>query len=181
MNKEFTSGYAPVNGLESITNSQARPDERKTTACGCWRGGRRTRFKTPLGTCLPAVARDRQIIAFEQARLWAHSGIIAERPFSFEQSADDRDRTARTISASIGGRPLGLQQPAARVAAPTLVVGSDRGCHCDLKVPSNCSASLPHAQLAILPRTEHMEITTRTSWLVPMINEFLDAEMPKTM
>jgi hypothetical protein len=37
---------------------------------------------------------------------------------------------------------------------------------------------LPHAQLAILPRTEHMEITTR---LVPMINEFLDAEMPKTM
>jgi predicted 3-demethylubiquinone-9 3-methyltransferase (glyoxalase superfamily) len=39
---------------------------------------------------------------------------------------------------------------------------------------------LPHAQLAILPRAEHMEITTRASWLVPIINEFLDAEMPKT-
>jgi hypothetical protein len=40
---------------------------------------------------------------------------------------------------------------------------------------------LPHLELAMLPRTEHMELTTRTSWLVPMNNEFLDAEMSKTM
>ena len=66
------------------------------------------------------------------------------------------------------------------IAAPTLVVGSDR----DVMRPEGAVELfrlLPHAQLAILPRTEHTEITTRTSWLVPMINEFLDAEMPKSM
>src|SRR5439155_133576 len=66
------------------------------------------------------------------------------------------------------------------IAAPTLVVGSDR----DVMRPDGAVELfrlLPHAQLAILPRTEHTEITTRTSWLVPMINGFLDAEMPKSM
>src|SRR5437867_12576803 len=65
------------------------------------------------------------------------------------------------------------------ITSPTLVVSSDR----DVMRPEGAVELfrlLPHAQLAILPRTEHMEITTRTSWLVPMVNEFLDAEMPKT-
>jgi hypothetical protein len=35
---------------------------------------------------------------------------------------------------------------------------------------------LPHAQLAILPGTEHMAIPTRTAVLVPMIETFLDRE-----
>jgi hypothetical protein len=33
---------------------------------------------------------------------------------------------------------------------------------------------LPHAQLAILPGTEHMAIPSRTDVLVPMIEAFLD-------
>src|ERR1043166_1275178 len=39
---------------------------------------------------------------------------------------------------------------------------------------------LPHAQLAIPRRAGHMQITTRTSWLAPMINEFW-MRKPKTM
>jgi hypothetical protein len=34
---------------------------------------------------------------------------------------------------------------------------------------------LPHAQLAILPGTEHMDIPSRTDVLVPMIEAFLNA------
>jgi hypothetical protein len=34
---------------------------------------------------------------------------------------------------------------------------------------------LPHARLAILPNTNHLQVTARTEWLVPMIREFLDA------
>jgi len=35
---------------------------------------------------------------------------------------------------------------------------------------------LPHAQLAVLPGTEHMAIPSRTAFLVPMIERFLDSE-----
>jgi pimeloyl-ACP methyl ester carboxylesterase len=35
---------------------------------------------------------------------------------------------------------------------------------------------LPHAQLAVLPGTEHMAIPSRTALLVPMIERFLDNE-----
>jgi pimeloyl-ACP methyl ester carboxylesterase len=61
------------------------------------------------------------------------------------------------------------------ITAPTLVVGSDH----DVMRPEGAVALfhlLPRAQLAILPGTEHMAITSRTDVLVPMINEFLDAE-----
>ena len=60
------------------------------------------------------------------------------------------------------------------IAAPTLVVGADR----DVMQPEGAVAldrMLPHAQLAILPNTEHMQITSRTDWLVPMVKAFLNA------
>lgn len=38
---------------------------------------------------------------------------------------------------------------------------------------------LPHAQLAVLPGTDHMQVTARTGWLVPMIGGFLDAPLAK--
>jgi pimeloyl-ACP methyl ester carboxylesterase len=38
---------------------------------------------------------------------------------------------------------------------------------------------LPHAQLAIVPGTEHMAIPSRTDVLVPMIEKFLDNEGSK--
>jgi pimeloyl-ACP methyl ester carboxylesterase len=34
---------------------------------------------------------------------------------------------------------------------------------------------LPNSQLAILPGTSHVSIAERAEWLVPMIDEFLDA------
>ena len=60
------------------------------------------------------------------------------------------------------------------IAAPTLIVGADR----DVMQPEGAVALyrvLPHAQLAILPNTEHMQITSRTDWLVPMVEAFLNA------
>ena len=36
-------------------------------------------------------------------------------------------------------------------------------------------AGLPNSQLAVLPGTSHVSIADRAEWLVPMINEFLDA------
>ena len=36
-------------------------------------------------------------------------------------------------------------------------------------------AGLPNSQLAILPGTSHVGVADRAGWLVPMINEFLDA------
>jgi hypothetical protein len=30
----------------------------------------------------------------------------------------------------------------------------------------------------VLPGTDHMHVTERTSWLVPMVEEFLDLPMP---
>jgi pimeloyl-ACP methyl ester carboxylesterase len=39
-------------------------------------------------------------------------------------------------------------------------------------------AGLPPSQLAILPGTTHVSILSRARWLVPMIEEFLDAPVP---
>jgi len=38
---------------------------------------------------------------------------------------------------------------------------------------------LPHAQLAVLPGTDHMALVKRADWQVSMIEAFLDAPMPK--
>ncbi len=79
-------GYAPVNGLRIYfeihgTTSPERPP------LVLLHGGGDT-IKTSFGRILPELARDRQIIAFEQQG-YGHTADIADRPFSFEQSADD--------------------------------------------------------------------------------------------
>jgi pimeloyl-ACP methyl ester carboxylesterase len=43
---------------------------------------------TSFGKLLPALARERQVIAFEQQG-FGHTADVADRPFTFEQSADD--------------------------------------------------------------------------------------------
>jgi pimeloyl-ACP methyl ester carboxylesterase len=61
------------------------------------------------------------------------------------------------------------------ITAPTLVVCGDS----DVMRPEHAVQEfrlLPHAQLAVLPGTDHMKVTARTSWLVPMIEEFLEAK-----
>ena len=61
------------------------------------------------------------------------------------------------------------------INAPTLVVSSDR----DVMRPEGAIELfhlLPHAQLAVLPGTEHMAIPSQGALLVPMIEMFLDNE-----
>lgn len=60
------------------------------------------------------------------------------------------------------------------VTAPTLVVVGDA----DVIRPEHAVETfrlLPHARLAVLPGTDHMQVTAREEWLAPMIREFLDA------
>jgi pimeloyl-ACP methyl ester carboxylesterase len=64
------------------------------------------------------------------------------------------------------------------IAAPALVICGDA----DVVRPEHAVALtrlLPHAQLAILPGTDHMKLMTRADWLVPMIDAFLDAAPAK--
>lgn len=59
------------------------------------------------------------------------------------------------------------------IKAPTLVLSSDR----DVMLPEGAVALfrlLPHAQLGILPGVQHMQITSKTDVLLPMISEFLN-------
>lgn len=63
------------------------------------------------------------------------------------------------------------------IAAPSLVLVGDR----DVIRPEHAVELLrllPHAQLAILPGTDHMAIVHRTAWVVPMVTDFLDASSP---
>jgi pimeloyl-ACP methyl ester carboxylesterase len=77
-------GYAPVNGLnmyyEVWGNSAGTP-------LVLLHGGGST-IQTTFGKILPSLAKSRQIIAFEQQG-HGHTNDIVDRPFTFEQSADD--------------------------------------------------------------------------------------------
>ena len=64
------------------------------------------------------------------------------------------------------------------ITAPTLVIVGDA----DVMRPEHAVETfrlLPHAQLAVLPGTDHMKMMTRTAWLVPMIEAFLHAPPAK--
>lgn len=63
------------------------------------------------------------------------------------------------------------------IQAPTLVVCGDR----DVVRPEHAVRTfrlLPHAQLAVLPGTDHMAIVGRIDLLLPVILPFLDAPLP---
>jgi pimeloyl-ACP methyl ester carboxylesterase len=65
-----------------------RSTDRQTEASALLLHGGGDTIGTSFGRVLPALARDRQIITFEQQG-YGHKADIVERPFSFEQSADD--------------------------------------------------------------------------------------------
>jgi pimeloyl-ACP methyl ester carboxylesterase len=260
MKTEFKSGYAPVDGLKLYyeIHGAANPTQPPLVLL---HGGGDT-IETSFSHLLPALARNRQVIAFEQQG-YGHTADIADRPFSFEQSADDTaalleylhvDRAdlfgfsnggtialqvairhprvvRKLVAASVffkrdGGEPwfweamknarlenmpMELQEAYRKVAphpenlrsfhdkaaqrmrdfkdipdeairkitAPTLVLNGDR----DVVRPEHAVALmrlLPHAQLAVLPNTDHMAMMTRTDWLAPMVESFLEAPMPKS-
>jgi pimeloyl-ACP methyl ester carboxylesterase len=253
------TGYAPVNGLKIYyeIHGDAKPAHLPLVLL---HGGGDT-IKISFGYVLPALAPDRQVIAFEQQG-FGHTADIADRRFSFEQSADDtaalldylhiaqadlfgfsnggtivfqiairhpqivrkliiasgffkRDGGypefwAGFIGAKLEQMPKELQDAyletaphpenlqsffdkcvqrmrnfkdipddAIRgIASPTLVIVGDT----DVMRPEHAVEQfrlLPHARLAVLPSTGHMRVMTRAEWIVSMVDEFLDAAMPK--
>jgi pimeloyl-ACP methyl ester carboxylesterase len=253
------TGYVPVNGLRIYfeIHGVANPAQPPLVLL---HGGGDT-IQTSFGQILPALAGERQVIAFEQQG-YGHTADIADRPFSFEQSADDtaalleylhiekadlfgfsnggtialqvairHPKVVRKLvvasalvkrdgaypwlwdamaNAKLENMPQELQEAYLKVAphpenlrmmhdkaaqrmrdfkdipadairsiaAPTLVVVGDA----DVIRPEHAVETfrlLPHAQLAVLPGTDHMQVTARTGWLVPMIGGFLDAPAAK--
>lgn len=78
------TGYAPVNGLQMYYEIHGPASASPLVLL---HGGGDT-IETSFGQLLPALARDRQVIAFEQQGC-GRTADIPDRPFSFEQSADD--------------------------------------------------------------------------------------------
>ena len=248
------TGYAPVNGLRIYYEIHGTADPARPPLVLLHGGG--DTITTSFGRILPEFARTRQVIAFEQQG-YGHTADIADRPFSFEQSADDTAALLKNLhidkadlfgfsnggtialqvairhpevvhklvvasalfnragadpafwqfmdNARLENMPRELQEAYLAVApqpenlrmfhdkaaqrmrdfkdipadairgitAPTLVVIGDA----DVVRPEHAVETirlLPHARLAILPGTDHMYLTQRTEWLVPMIDEFLD-------
>jgi pimeloyl-ACP methyl ester carboxylesterase len=63
------------------------------------------------------------------------------------------------------------------IRSPALVIVGDA----DVMRPEQAVEEyrlIPYSRLAVLPGTAHMELTSRSAWLTPMIDEFLDAPMP---
>ena len=80
------SGYAPVNGLKMYYEIHGTANG-KIPPLVLLHGGGST-IETSFGKVLPAIARTRQVIAFEQQG-HGRTADIVDRPFTFEQSADD--------------------------------------------------------------------------------------------
>ena len=79
-------GYAPVNGLKMYY--EIHGDARAETPPLVLLHGGGSTIETTFGKILPALAKSRQVIAFEQQG-HGRTADIADRPFTFEQSADD--------------------------------------------------------------------------------------------
>ena len=79
-------GYAPVNGLKMYYEVYGSANGNIPPLVLLHGGG--STIETSFGKVLPALAKSRQVIAFEQQG-HGHTADIVDRPFTFEQSADD--------------------------------------------------------------------------------------------
>ena len=79
-------GYAPANGLKMHYEMHGVADGKNPPLVLLHGGG--STIDTTFGKVLPFLAKSRQVVAFEQQG-HGHTADIADRPFSFEQSADD--------------------------------------------------------------------------------------------
>jgi pimeloyl-ACP methyl ester carboxylesterase len=86
MQMKTQTGYALVNGLKMYYEIHGAASRTRLPLVLLHGGG--DTIRTSFGHLLPALARDRQVIAFEQQG-FGHTADIADRPFSFVQSADD--------------------------------------------------------------------------------------------
>ena len=84
--KTSITGYAPVNGLRLYYEIHGAAHPAKPPLVLLHGGG--DTIETSFRHALAELAQGRQVIAFEQQG-FGHTADIPERPFSFEQSADD--------------------------------------------------------------------------------------------
>src|SRR6516164_240470 len=105
------SDYAAINGLNvyyEIHSANLGPP-----ALVLLHGGGDT-IRTSICNILPELSRNRQVIAFEQQG-YGHTSDIADRPFSFEQSADDTAALLEHLYNRAAGRePPSASTPQAR-------------------------------------------------------------------
>ena len=80
-----THGYAPVNGLQLYYEVHGKAAEGAVPLVLLHGGG--STIETSFGKLIPLLSRSRQVIAFEQQG-HGHTADV-DRPFSFQQSADD--------------------------------------------------------------------------------------------
>jgi pimeloyl-ACP methyl ester carboxylesterase len=83
---EGAARFAPVNGLQMHYEIHGSASGQQPPLVLLHGGG--STIETTFGKVLPALARRRQVIAFHQQG-HGRTADIADRPFSFEQSADD--------------------------------------------------------------------------------------------
>jgi pimeloyl-ACP methyl ester carboxylesterase len=91
-----------------------------------------------------------------------------------EQLPTFHDKCARRMLEFKDWRPEDIQ----KISAPTMVLIADG----DIVRPEHAVEMfrlLPHAQLAVLPGTDHMALVNRAAWQVSMIEAFLDAPVAK--
>ena len=80
------TGYAPVNDLRIYFEIHGTPSPARPPLVLLHGGG--DTITTSFGQILRVLAAERQVIAFEQQG-YGHTADITDRPFTFEQSADD--------------------------------------------------------------------------------------------
>src|SRR5438876_4963110 len=78
-------GYAPVNGLQLYYEIHGDPAKNGVPLVLLHGGG--STIETSFGKLIPLASKARQVIAFEQQG-HGHTADV-DRPFSFEQSAED--------------------------------------------------------------------------------------------
>src|SRR5687767_15945164 len=83
MSQSSRAGYASIHGLNLYYEIHGAGN----TPLLLLHGGGST-IETTFGAVLPHLAKSRQVIAFDQQG-HGRTADIADRPFSFEQSADD--------------------------------------------------------------------------------------------
>ena len=91
-----------------------------------------------------------------------------------EQLPAFHDKSVRRMLEFKDWRPEDLQ----KIGAPTMVMIADG----DIVRPEHAVKMfrlLPHAQLAVLPGTDHMTLVNRAEWQVSMIKTFLDTPVAK--
>ena len=90
-------GYAPVDGLQLYYEIHGKPGKDGVPLLLLHGGG--STIETSFGKLIPLVSRSRQVIAFEQQG-HGHTADV-DRPFSFEQSAEDAVALLRMRAAQI--------------------------------------------------------------------------------